>query len=208
MILGTRSFAEEVADLARQCAGLELVAFGENWARERCDESLLGKPVVWVDDIASLVADHVAVCAIGTTRRRAFIEQVHELGMSFATLVHPSAVIAPSARVGPGAIVGAGAIVAAHARIGAHTILNRGVLVGHHTTIGDYCTLSPGANVAGLVSIGDQSYVGMGATVLDRRTIGHDALVGAAALVTHDVPHSSHVQGIPARIVREAIAGH
>jgi len=208
VILGTRSFAEEVADLAEQCAGVELAAFGENWERARCAEPLLGKPVVWVEDLAAMAGDHSAVCAIGTTRRRSYVERVRELGLRFMTLVHPSAILAPSALIGPGAIVGAGVIVAAQARVGAHVILNRGVLLGHHTTIGDYCTVSPGANVAGCVSIGEQSYIGIGATVLDHRSIGRDALVGAGALVTRNVPDRAHVQGIPARIVREDIDGH
>lgn len=208
VVLGTRSFAEEVADLAEQCGGYDVAAFGENWERERCRGPLLGRPVVWIDELGPRARDHRAVCAIGTTRRRGFVEQAAELGFGFVTLVHPSAVVSPSASLGTGTIVGAGVVVAAHTRVGAHVILNRGTLVGHHTTIGDYATLSPGANVAGRVAIGEQTYVGMGATILDHRSVGRDALVGAGALVTRDVGDRTHVQGVPARIVREGIEGH
>jgi len=207
VVLGTRSFAEEVADLAQQC-GHQVAAFVENWERERCAQPLLGSPVVWIEDSAQIAAEHRALCALGTTRRRGYVEQAAAVGFAFATLVHPSAVVSPTAQLGPGAIVGAGVVVGAHTRIGAHVILNRGVLVGHHTQIGDFVTISPGANIAGLVSIGGQACIGMAAVVLDRRTIGTGALVGAGAVVTCDVGDRVHVQGVPARTVGEGIAPH
>lgn len=204
VILGTRSFAEEVADLAEQC-GHEVVAFVENWERERCSKPMLGKDVVWIDDSDALARDHAALCALGTTKRRGYVEQATAHGFGFATLVHPSAMVAPSAELGPGAIVAAGAVIAAQARIGAHVIVNRGALVGHHTQVGDYVTISPGANVAGRVTIGEQTYVGMAAVVLDHRAVGAGAVVGAGALVTRDVAGRTRVQGLPARVVAEEI---
>jgi sugar O-acyltransferase (sialic acid O-acetyltransferase NeuD family) len=207
VILGTRSFAEEVAELAEQC-GHEVAAFVENWERERCSQRLLDRDVVWIDDSDALARDHAALCALGTTRRRGFVEQATAHGFSFATLVHPSAVVAPSAELGAGTIVGAGAVIGGQTRIGAHVIVNRGVLVGHHTRVGDYVTISPGANVAGCVSIGEQTYIGMAAVVLDHRAVGAGSVVGAGALVTRDVADRTLVQGLPARPVAEAIEPH
>lgn len=144
LILGTHVFAEEVADLVEQAGEHELAGFVENWDRERCGRELLGRPVHWIDDVAPLAATHLAVCAIGTTRRRDYVEQVAELGFGFATVRHPSAVVSPRAEVAPGCVVGARVVVATGTRIGAHVILNRGVLVGHHTEIGRCFTVSPG----------------------------------------------------------------
>lgn len=207
VILGTRVFSEEVADLVRQSGEYELAAFGENRERERCERPLEGLPVIWVDDLERLAADHRAVCALSTTRRSLFVEQAAAAGLEFATVTHPSAVVSPSAQIGSGSIVGAGVVVAAHARVGAHVILNRGVLVGHHTTIGEYVTLSPGANVAGCLAIGDGTFVGMGATVLDRVNVGRGAVIGAGAVVTKDVPDNVRVLGVPARVVRRDVDG-
>ena len=150
---------------------------------------------------------HEVVCALGTTARRGFIEQVEELGFAFATVVHPAATIAPSANLGAGTIAAPGVVVGAAAKIGDHVILNRGVLVGHHTTIGRFVTVSPGANVAGKVSVGDGAYIGMGATVLDRISVGDGAVIGAGAVVTRDVPHNTQVLGVPARPVKVGVEG-
>jgi acetyltransferase-like isoleucine patch superfamily enzyme len=48
--------------------------------------------------------------------------------------------------------------------------------------------------------------VGSGATILCGITIGENAVVGAGSVVTHDVPDGVIVAGVPARIVRMAVA--
>jgi acetyltransferase EpsM len=206
VILGSYAFAEEVADLARE-AGEEVAGFVENWDRERCREPFLGLPVTWIADAAALASEHEAVCSIGSTKRRAFVEQAAALGFRFGQVRHPSALVSATSELGEGAIASARVVVAASTRIGRHVILNRGVMVGHHTRIGDYVTVSPGANVAGKVTIGDGAYIGMGAIVLDGKTVGPGSVVGAGAVVTRDVPPNVQVQGVPARLVKEGVQG-
>jgi sugar O-acyltransferase (sialic acid O-acetyltransferase NeuD family) len=205
LILGTGAFAEEVADLVSASDEYELSGFVENLERSRCQRGLLGLPVHWIDDVAALTDTHEGICAIGTTARRGFVDQAAALGLRFASLRHPSAVIAPSAELAPGTIAGAAVVVGAHTRVGAHTILNRGVLVGHHTRVGECVTISPGANVAGRVTVQDRAYIGMGAIVLEDLTIEAGSLVGAGSVVTRDVPAHTQVLGAPARVVRENI---
>ena len=207
LILGSRIYAEEVADLVGQAGVHELAGFVENFDRERCSEPLLGLPVHWVDEIGALAADHDAICALGTNARRDFIEQVEGLGFRFATLRHPAATVSPTAELGAGCIVAPNVVIGAHTTVGDHTILNRGALVGHHTTVGRCVTVSPGANVAGKVTVGDGAYVAMGATVLDRITVGEGAVVGAGAVVTRDVAPGTQVLGVPARRVKEGLQG-
>lgn len=206
LILGTRTFAEEVADVVSDVPGLEPAAFVENLDRDHA-ASINGLPVLWIDDAAELAGTHLAVCALSTTQRHAYVEQAAALGLRFATVVHPSARVSSRSTVGEGSVVNAGVLVGAHARIGRHVILNRGALVGHHTEIGDFASIQPGANVAGACLIGERTYVAMGALVVDHVSVGSGSLVGAGALVTKDVPANVEVRGIPARVVREGVEG-
>ena len=202
-ILGTSLFAPEVADVVEDTGRFEIAVFIENWDRARAGTTMEGRPVVWIGDARPLAATHLALCSLGTTRRRAFIEEITAMGFKFATVVHPSARISQRSSVGEGSFVSAGVVVAANTRIGRHVVINRGVLVGHDTAIHEYVTLSPGANVAGAATIGEGAYIGMGAVVLDRVHVGAGAVVAAGAVVTKDVPERTQVMGVPARAVKE-----
>ncbi|HEX8648036.1 MAG TPA: acetyltransferase [Thermoleophilaceae bacterium] len=201
LVCGTRTFAVEIADVVSGIPGHEVVGFVENESRERCEETLEGLPIHWVDDLAGMAETHDAVCALATTARSRFTDQVERLGLRFPPLVHPTAHVSATSTLGAGTIVSPGAVVGARTSVGRHTILNRAVLVGHHTEIGDHCTLNPGANVAGKTVLRDKSFVGMGAKVLGDVEVGYGAVIGAGAVVTRDVPERAVVMGVPARVV-------
>ena len=143
---------------------------------------------------------------IGTTgdphRRRAVFEKFRAAGFSFATVVHPSAVLAGDVILGEGAQIMAGAFVQPGARIGANTIVNTGAIVDHDSAIGDHVHLAPGACFAADVVCGASSHVGAGATVIQGIRIGADALIAAGAVVVDDVAAGAVVMGIPARPMR------
>ena len=203
IIIGAGLFAEEVADQIGQGEEYEVSGFVEGINREKCEKSLLGLPVIWIDDIELLDKSSLAVCAIGTPQRQNIIKLALSRGLIFTTIIHHRAYISTTNIIGIGVIISQGAIVGAYTRIGDHTILNRGSLVGHHVQIGDYTTISPGANIAGKCLIGNLCYIGMGAIILDGITIGDNSIVGAGAVVTKDVPERVQVVGVPARIVKQ-----
>ena len=203
VILGTSFFAPEVLDLIEDTDRYEVTAFVENWDREKTKQRLLSRPVIWIEDAASLASSHKAVCSLGTTHRQQFIQQAHALGFQFASIIHPTARLSSTSTVGEGSILSAGVVIGSNTRIGNHVIVNRGSLIGHNTEIHDYVTISPGANIAGVVTIGEASYVSIGAIVLDRITVGHHALIGAGAVVTRDVPDRVQVMGVPAKIIKK-----
>lgn len=199
-ILGTGLLAEEFLALL-QHAGIPVAAFVENLDRGKAGSPLHGLPIIWVDD---LPAGAHCLCALSTTRRVEFIDQVKDRAR-FPTFVHPSSVVLPFGSIGGGTILSTGVLVAGHVSLGAHVFVNRGVRIGHHTRIGDYTTLQPGANIAGAVQIGSHAYVGVGAVVRERLTISDGAVIAAGAVVTHDVPDACMVAGNPARIKRRNV---
>ena len=207
LILGTRSLAEEVADVISEIPGCEVVGFVENMERERCENRLRGLPVYWVNDICGLAGTHFAVGGLATTHRKRYVEQVVAIGMRFATLIHPTARISSKALLGQGCFISPFCSVSAYTTLGEHVFVNRGSLIGHHTRIGNYVTVHPGANIAGMVNIGDGTYIGMGAVIIDKISIGSGSIVGAGAVVTKDVPDRVQVVGVPAKVVRTAVEG-
>lgn len=207
VILGASLFAEEVADMVSDIDEFEVIGFVEGQSVGRCDAPVLGLPVFWIDEVSALSDRCYGVCAVGSTKRRGFIQQATDQGLEFTSVRHPSAHVAASTTLAEGALVSPRAVVGARTEIGRHAILNRGCLIGHHVAIGDYVTVSPGANIAGKVTIGSGSYIGMGAIVLDGVSIGRGAVVGAGAVVTKDVPDAVQVVGVPARIVKHLKEG-
>jgi len=207
LILGTRSLAVEIADVASDVDGVEIAGFVENMEREKTGNEIEGLPVYWIDDIGRFAESHFAVGALGTTHRSVFIEQALKLGIRFATIIHPAARVSRNSTVTEGSVIFPGAIVGTRTTIGRHVIANRGAMVGHHTSIGDYCSLMPGSNIAGACEVGEGTYVGMGALVLDHKKIGAHSVIAAGSIVTRDVPANVQVMGAPAKIVRTEIEG-
>lgn len=206
LVLGTTDFAATISGTSAE-AGFRVAGFVENMDRGRCAEPLLGLPVHWIDDIGDLVATHVAVCALGSTTRSGFISRAEELGLHFATIVHPTAYVGPASTIGEGTYVGPHTAISGHTTIGRHVLVLQGALLGHHVEVGDFASILMGANVAGSSRIGSATYVGTGAVVIDHVDVGAHSVVGAGAVVVADVPDHVQVLGVPARVVKESIGG-
>ncbi len=202
LILGTGPYAEEIADVASDIAGVTVGGFVENRDRSKAGDRLMDHPVYWIDDVPALSRTHAAVCSFATPNRTEVIAQIASFGVPFATLVHPSAHVSSRSTLAEGVIVCPGVVVASHAHVGRHVRLNRMVGIGHHTVIGDYATVQPGVNVAGLCDVGERVVIGIGATVLDRVRIGAGSVVAAGSVVVKDVPEGVQVVGVPARVTR------
>jgi len=207
LILGTGNFALEIADIVSEIPEFELAGFVENMDRQKCNETIETASILWVEDINKFKDNYQALCALGSTRRNLFIEQVTAYGFRFATLVHSSAIISKRSSLEWGTIIGIGVIIASHSTIGKHVIVNRGATIGHHTEICDYTTIGPGANIAGSCCIKKSVYIGIGAVVSDHITIGSNSVIGAGAVVIEDVPDNVLVVGVPARIIKRDIKG-
>jgi sugar O-acyltransferase (sialic acid O-acetyltransferase NeuD family) len=199
-ILGTGLLAEEFFALAHT-SGVTVEAFVENLDATKVGTSLCGRPVIGVEQLPAGVS---CVCALSTTRRRQYIDQVAGR-VVFTTLVHPSSVILPPTTFGEGTVASTGVLVGSNTTIGRHVFLNRGARVGHHARIGDFVTIQPGANIAGAGEIGDETYIGMGAMIVERLTIGRGVTIAAGAVVKRDIPDHAMVAGEPAVIKKRGV---
>jgi len=170
-----------------------------------CPACGLGAAYLGDDEaIAAMDRDAVTLAlGVGGVRpggsRRALFERFKAGGFSFATLCHPSAVIAVDVELGEGAQIMAGAVVQTGCRVGANVLVNTRVALDHDCRIGAHVHLATGAAISGGVSIGSGAHLGTGAVVIQGVRIGSGALVAAGAVVIRDVPDHAAVAGVPAR---------
>lgn len=132
-------------------------------------------------------------------KRQALFARFKLAGYSFATVVHPSAVIAADVELGEGVQVMAGAVIQTGCRIGSNCIINTRASVDHDCIIGDHVHIAPGVTMSGGVQAGRGSHIGTGVTIIQGASIGSDCLVAAGAVVTRDVSAGTMVRGVPAR---------
>jgi sugar O-acyltransferase (sialic acid O-acetyltransferase NeuD family) len=127
--------------------------------------------------------------------------------LAFATVIHPSAVIASDATVGEGTVIQAGAVVQTGCRIGNHCILVTGSTIDHESVMEDFSSLASGVTVGANCHLGPYAAMNIASTLGPRVRIGEHSVVGAGAVVLHRVEAFSVTYGVPARHVRRRNAG-
>jgi len=202
VIFGAGGHAKVVADAAR-LIGFELIGFVDHEPRLQ-GTRVLGMPVVG-DEHELKAFDHAScavIVAVGdNAQREALVERLMSQDMSFATIIHPSAVISSPAALGDGTVVLAGAVVNSGAVVGCHCIVNTMASVDHDCVIDDFTHLSPGVHLAGGCRLGRSVHVGIGACVVPNCSIGARTIVGAGAAVTQNIPSDVTAIGVPARVL-------
>jgi acetyltransferase EpsM len=205
IILGAGPLAGVIADIAEDLLKFNIVGFVIDQPPYVPGSKLLGKPILWIDDLDHMDCSYHAICSIYKRKKESIIDKVSSLGISFINIIHPSAVISRTVEIGQGNFITGGVQISANTKLGNHSIINRGVLVGHDVIIHDFSTLAPGANIASGVTIGSGTYVGMGANIVQNTNIGEGCFIGAGALVTRDIPDHVKVVGMPAQIIERDI---
>jgi sugar O-acyltransferase (sialic acid O-acetyltransferase NeuD family) len=104
--------------------------------------------------------------------KMAVVRRLTPLGLPWATVVHPAAMIGPNVSIGEGSYVGAGAIATVNVRIGRFATVNMHCQVAHDDVLGDFVTLHPDVHLAGRVVVGEGAELGTGAVVIPGATIG------------------------------------
>lgn len=200
VIVGAGGFGREVLwlirDINKRESLWEVMGFLDDYV-----------PAKEVDDVPVLggvrqsreLSDCKFVVAFGSPEAKKINVSEHLQHAEFATLIHPTAIIAESAKIGAGVVVCSQSVVSINTRIGDHVSVNLLSTVGHDSVLGDYSSVMPGSNISGNVSIGHGVYIGTGAKIIHRITIGDESTIGAGSVVIKDVDARQTVFGNPAR---------
>lgn len=131
--------------------------------------------------------------------KRQIVRRLQARGAKFASLVHPTAVLAKTAVLGQGCIIFPYAIVSADTVLDDFVTINSMSGIGHDSKVGAYSTLSTHVDITGGVTVGESVFFGSGARVMPGLSVGHEAKVGAGAVVVRSVPAGVTVYTNPAR---------
>ena len=152
-----------------------------------------------LEDYDPLPGDSCLVAVGDPMLKRQIVQRLLARGAKFASLIHPTAVLAKTAVLGQGCIIYPYAIVSADAVLGDFVTVNSLSGIGHDSKVGAYSTLSAHVDITGGVTVGESVFFGSGARVLPGLSVGHEAKVGAGSVVVRSVPVGATVYTNPAR---------
>lgn len=143
-IIGAGGHARVIADALSHSGEYQLAGFFD-------DSIAAGEPVFGEIKVLGTIEDVISkrvpldfyVIGIGDNAlRRKLVNE--GTGISWATIIHPKAMIAANAVIGQGAVVLAGAVINSNSRIGRHSIINSNVVVDHDCQVGEFSHLAIG----------------------------------------------------------------
>lgn len=213
VVIGAGGFGREVLDLleawnlANPREAFNILGVVDDAPRPVNVDRLTARGYRILGPISALAAMSPApavVVAVNSPEiKRQIFSSCSEWGLSFPTLIHPSAVVGTQFVAGQGVVVCAGVLISTNINLGEHVHICSGAIIGHDTVIDPFCSINPGAVISGEVVIGARTLIGAGSFILQGITVGQKATVGAAACVTKEVFTSEVVVGVPARAMVE-----
>lgn len=130
--------------------------------------------------------------------RKEVFKRYKSIGYRFATVIHPSSVIARDVALREGSQVMAGVVIQPGSFIDSDAIINTRASIDHDCRIGKHVHLASGVTLSGHVCVGDGTHVGTGATVIQGIRIGAGSLISAGAVVICSFADNVKVAGVPA----------
>lgn len=186
IFLGKGDLALEIREWyrARPMAGTKFYAFIENAEINN-----------WIPK-----EDELFVIAIADTEVKAkIVRSLKERGAKFASIIHPTALIAEDADLGEGIVIGPYSVVSVGAHVGAFTYINMHSSIGHGVTIFPFCSISSHVDLCGNVRLEECVFIGSSVAILPGVIISDSAFIGAGSVVTNNISRGDHVFGNPAR---------
>lgn len=133
--------------------------------------------------------------------RRALVESLAGLGLSWMTYVDRRSHVSRTAVLGQGTIVFPFASIAPRTSLGRFSYLGGYASVGKMSTLGDFATLAPRSSAGGC-TVGDDCAIGFNSACLDGARLGDEVIVAPYTWVRKPVPAGSFVAGTPPRVMR------
>ena len=190
IVMGTGGHAKVVTDMLK-LSGVEVLGFVTPDLKI-CSE-FCGKKVLGGDSFISQysVNEINLVNGIGSlpgkNLRWQLADNMRKHGYSFATVIHPDAVIGSNTILGEGVQIMAGVVIQSGTNIGKDSIINTRAVIDHDCNIAENCQIAPGVVLSGGVEIGKNTHLGTGSIVTQYISIGENSVIAAGSVVYKDV---------------------
>ena len=158
-------------------------------------------PIVGKVNISQIMDDYkskkfdMIVITVSTSIdfRSSIFEQLIELGVEFANLIHPSSNVGFNTTLGVGNIILAQTSVGACSVIGNNNFVSAHCNIEHHNTLGNNCTFGPGVMTSGNVHIKNNIKFGTGVFVEPKVTIESCSIISSGSIITRNISENSVV---------------
>jgi len=142
-------------------------------------------------DIYKLTPSPSLIIGIGDINaRKELYTKFKSEGFSFASAIHPTAIVAYSAKIEEGCIIKENAVIEIGTRIGANSIIGNGTVICHDCDIGKHCRIAPSVTIAGYAIIGEGCYLAVKVSVDRKIKIGENSVIASGCTIWKDVPSS------------------
>ncbi|THB80116.1 MAG: acetyltransferase [Desulfobacteraceae bacterium] len=143
----------------------------------------------------------IAYTSMNTLRQERY-DQAIEKGFSFASYIHPTALIYPGVSFGEHCMVGPFTVIQPDAQIGNNVVIRDHCHIGHDNRIHDHCFISGHCNISGYVTLESHCFLGAGVVVKNGLTLKRSSLIGAGVTILdntseHDVYMNRSAQKLP-----------
>lgn len=201
VLIGGGGHCKVIIDALRKIDSYEIEGIVDPGIQK--DQNVLGVEVLGGDEVLGSILDKgvdkafICVGSIGDCSVRASLyEKIKEIGFSFPSIIHPSAIIADDVRdrIGEGTFIAAGSIINSGTQIGKNAIINTSSSIDHDCNIGDYVHIAPGVVLSGEVKVGDRTHIGTSASVVNRVVIGKECFIGAGSVVKNNQPDGASIK--------------
>lgn len=179
---------DNISTHGRECCGIRVLG-GREILRENPDAYVLAAP--GSPKNFSRRSDVIAGLDIKESR--------------FATIVHPSVVIAPDATIGFNTLILSGVVVSCGVKIGNHCLILPNTVISHDSVIEDFCCIGSNVSISGSVHISSTCYIGSGTKIREGISIGRGALIGLGSIVVSHIQAGVIAVGGPAREIKQIV---
>ena len=157
---------------------------------------IVGKvnPSQIMDDYKSKKFDMIIITvSTSIDFRSSIFEQLSELGVEFANLIHPTSNVGFNTTLGVGNIILSQTSVGACSVIGNNNFISAHCNIEHHNTLGNNCTFGPGVMTSGNVHIRNNIKFGTGVFVEPKVTIETCSIISSGSIITRNISENSVV---------------